>query len=66
MNENDWTQRNTAQRVDLYLTQTKQTHMQAAITLGVSVSSVSRWVRGKNIPDLRTRRAIIAVLEAKG
>ena len=60
MDEKDWNKANTGQRIVDYLALTRQTHMEAAITLGVAVSTVSRWANGKNVPDLRTRRTIAA------
>lgn len=65
MNDKDWTRGNTAKRIVNYLALTRQTQMEAAIALGVTVSTVSRWANGKNVPDLRTRRTIAAAM-AKG
>ena len=66
MDEKDWNKASTGQRIVDYLALTRQTHMEAAITLGVAVSTVSRWANGKNVPDLRTRRTIAAAMAKFG
>jgi transcriptional regulator with XRE-family HTH domain len=59
----DWTKENTGPRMRAFLLHTRKSQMAMAIFLGVSVTSVSRWCCGKNVPDFRTRRTIQNVIE---
>lgn len=62
-NVTDWTLANTGPRMRAFLKHTHRTHMAAAVFLGVSVTSISRWANGHYIPDFRTRRTIQNILE---
>ena len=61
----DWTRANTGPRMIAFMESTRKNQMQMAIFLGVSVTTVSRWANGHNIPDFRARRTIQNVLEAR-
>ena len=62
----DWTKQNTGPRMRSFMEVTRKNQLQMAIFLGVSVTTVSRWANGHNIPDFRARRTIQNVLEARG
>ena len=59
----DWTKANAGTRMRAFLEHTRKNHMQMAIFLGVSVTTISRWANGHHIPDFRARRTIQHLLE---
>jgi transcriptional regulator with XRE-family HTH domain len=61
----DWTKANAGARMKAFLVHVRKNQMQAAIFLGVSVTTISRWCNGHHIPDFRTRRTIQNILEAR-
>jgi transcriptional regulator with XRE-family HTH domain len=54
----DWSKGNTRARMRTFKSHRQMTQEELACLLGVSVTSVSRWMNGRNVPDSRTRRAI--------
>ena len=60
----DWTLKNSGPRMKTLLAHTRKTQVQLATFLGVSVTTISRWVNGHYIPDFRARRTIQNLLEA--
>jgi transcriptional regulator with XRE-family HTH domain len=62
----DWNHENTGPRMRAFKEITKKTQQDLAQFLGVSVTSVSRWMNNRNIPDFRTRRTIQNYVEGVG
>jgi DNA-binding transcriptional regulator YiaG len=60
----DWTLKNAPARMATFLSLVRKNKTEAAMLLGVSVTTISRWSNGHYVPDFRARRSIQNIVEA--
>lgn len=62
-NMEDWTPENSAARLRALAVHLRKTQAELAALLGVSLATVCRWSNGHHVPDHRSRRAIMEIVE---